>query len=216
VIYRASVDELRKPRDWGIGGGMSCTLRPHGRPRPNIWLLCGARTRSGRPCLNPGIGIGGRCIKHGGCAISPATGPVVLFDGYAPDDEPEDFGFIAGQLWLAPERVAVERFDATGDWCPPVRGDGADWAEPARAQWPHRIGTGVIRRILSRQLQRVAYVQLATPDGWDSLLRAIPSQWPSSKLPELASLIRVTPSEFSRRWAQDGWGALAAREWADE
>jgi hypothetical protein len=181
--------------------------------RPSLWPTCGARTRAGRRCASPGIGLGGRCIKHGGCA---GADPVVLFDGYAPEDDPLDPDFRPGQLWLAPARVAAKHLSPDG-WRPPVRGDGADWNEPARARWPHRIGTGVIRRILARQLQRVAYLQLSTPDGWDSLLQAIPAEWPSSRLPELATLIRVPAGgDFTQRWAREGWDALAAREWADD
>ncbi len=35
--------------------------------------LCGARTRSGRPCQRKGLGAGGRCPSHGGGSTGPRT-----------------------------------------------------------------------------------------------------------------------------------------------
>jgi len=35
--------------------------------------MCGARTRSGRPCRAPGVGKGGRCRMHGGLSTGPRT-----------------------------------------------------------------------------------------------------------------------------------------------
>jgi hypothetical protein len=34
---------------------------------------CGARTRSGKPCIAPGTGRGGRCKNHGGLSTGPKT-----------------------------------------------------------------------------------------------------------------------------------------------
>jgi hypothetical protein len=34
---------------------------------------CGARTRSGAPCRQPGVGCGGRCKFHGGASTGPRT-----------------------------------------------------------------------------------------------------------------------------------------------
>ena len=37
-------------------------------------MLCGAKTRSGRPCRNDGISWGnGRCKFHGGMSTGPIT-----------------------------------------------------------------------------------------------------------------------------------------------
>ncbi len=35
--------------------------------------LCGARTRSGRPCRHPGTKRNGRCRRHGGLSTGPKT-----------------------------------------------------------------------------------------------------------------------------------------------
>lgn len=34
---------------------------------------CGAKTRSGWSCRNPGAGVGGRCLFHGGASTGPTT-----------------------------------------------------------------------------------------------------------------------------------------------
>jgi hypothetical protein len=34
---------------------------------------CGAKTRSGHPCLRRGLGRGGRCANHGGASTGPRT-----------------------------------------------------------------------------------------------------------------------------------------------
>lgn len=43
-------------------------------PEECLGMLCGAKTRSGRPCRNDGVSYtNGRCKFHGGCSTGPRT-----------------------------------------------------------------------------------------------------------------------------------------------
>jgi hypothetical protein len=52
------------------------TLRTRARAQRRVAMgvrLCGAKTRSGRPCIAKGTGRGGRCKNHGGASTWAKT-----------------------------------------------------------------------------------------------------------------------------------------------
>lgn len=116
------------------------------RAASSSWPQCGARTRSGRPCVAPGGGVGGRCPNHGGV---PGLGAFVL-------------------------QVGLDRFPGPGRhhwscqvWSPKswALAGGTDNSAPpdikARAgKWPQVVGLRVARRLVERD--RVTRVHLGT------------------------------------------------------
>ena len=107
---------------------------PHERdvtPWGNVF--CGARTRAGAPCRQPGTGAGGRCRLHGGASLSGAASPSFrhgrysrflparLLDRYvAAQTDPERLSLLA-QLALLDARLSnvlsrVDSGETGGTW----------------------------------------------------------------------------------------------------
>jgi len=147
--------------DWCFEGMPEEPAPAPARRASRAWPPCGARTRTGRPCVAPGAGVGGRCPNHGGV---PHSGPFALLPGEDWRERDAEAGaprawsarIVPTKVWRSVTMDGALDFDGAypvrigGRWHGDLRRvDERDGRHVVKL-WPQLIGLRVARRLMER------------------------------------------------------------------